>query len=114
LLALLASGCYQLNVDSGQLRCSPIQNACPRGFYCASDNFCWRTNQSPPGGSPMPPGPQQPTLAAHAASAMTAGGVSAKSEHYKLVMSTALPSGPMAASTHYVSRAGVVGATQGK
>lgn len=47
-LVLVASlaGCYKLNVDNGQLLCSP-DSKCPKGFHCAVDNTCWMNGQDP-------------------------------------------------------------------
>jgi hypothetical protein len=47
LLAALAAGCTAPSYGDGHLQCS-ASGACPSGFYCASDQHCWRTGSGPP------------------------------------------------------------------
>ena len=103
LVTLALGGCYRLDVGSGQLRCSPVGSRCPGGFYCADDGFCWKNGQQP---DPR----TTPATAARAGMATVSGGVSARSDHYRIVMSTA--AGPTGASASYRARGGLVAATQ--
>jgi hypothetical protein len=48
-LAAVASGCTAPSYGNGHLQCAP-SNACPSGFYCASDQHCWRNGSGPAGG----------------------------------------------------------------
>lgn len=105
LLTVALGGCYRLDVDSGQLRCSSVGNRCPSSFYCAVDGFCWKNGQQPQPSTPA-------TSAGHAGAATVSGGVSARSDHYRIVMSTA--AGPAGASSSFKSRGGLVAATQAK
>lgn len=48
-------GCgYSPSFDSGRLRCGP-NDSCPEGYYCASDDRCWRDGEEP---DPPDPDPQ--------------------------------------------------------
>jgi hypothetical protein len=76
---VMLAGCYSLNVDSGHLKCSVAGNQCPNNFHCAVDGFCWKDGQDPPAAG----------LGGHKGMATVAGAVTAHSEHYKIVMSTA-------------------------
>ena len=46
-LGLGPIGCFSPQPESGRLTCS-LEGACPRGYYCAWDNGCWRDSDSPP------------------------------------------------------------------
>jgi hypothetical protein len=64
-LAAALAGCFSPNFDSGHLHCA-ANNACPPGFYCASDQTCWKNGEQPPatGGNgadmSMPPASSSP------------------------------------------------------
>ena len=45
--AALVAGCYNPNLPSGTLQCSPT-GACPEGFQCGSDARCHKMGQVPP------------------------------------------------------------------
>jgi hypothetical protein len=49
IFALLSlGGCLEANVDDGTLVCSTVPGrACPRGFYCASNNYCYHDGKGP-------------------------------------------------------------------
>jgi hypothetical protein len=49
-LALLAGGCWNVDVAGGTLQCSP-DGRCPSGYHCESDNKCWPDGTSPPVGT---------------------------------------------------------------
>jgi hypothetical protein len=108
LVCLMLAGCYSPNPASGKLKCSVGDNKCPEGYHCASDGTCWKNGQDPGGGGGG--------LAAHRGTSVMAGGVSAQSEHYKVIMSTGQsPGGNGTASSATVKKqGGLVGATQGK
>jgi hypothetical protein len=59
---------------------------------------------------------QPPTLGGHSGNSVMSGGVTAKSEHYKIIMHTGQAPGGngTAASTNNKLRTGLSGATQGK
>ena len=40
-------GCFSPKYDNGQFKCSPGAHPCPDGYYCATDNTCWKKGQSP-------------------------------------------------------------------
>ncbi len=110
--AVALAGCFSPNVPNGKLHCSS-DGKCPSGFHCASDRTCWKNGQdpSPPdmsGGSTVGGG--------HAGAAHVVGGVSAKSENYKIVTTTGQAPGGngKASSASFTSKGGVVGATQNK
>lgn len=107
LTAIAFAGCYQLNVGSGQLRCAPVGDSCPSGFYCAGDSFCWKNGDKPPP-------PSVASSNGHAGSGTMAGAVTARSARYRVVMSTARAAGPRAVSANYQLRDGIVAATQAK
>src|SRR5262245_7663209 len=44
--AALAGGCFAPEYGSGHLSCQEAR-ACPEGFYCATDNRCWRKGDEP-------------------------------------------------------------------
>jgi hypothetical protein len=131
-LFVLLAGCYSPNIGNGQLKCSS-DGKCPDGFHCATNKTCWK-NGSDPNPSPMPdmaggdmkplpdlsppnPGDMGPPVTpGKTASSMMTGGVTAKSEHYKMIMSTGQPPGgnTNAAGTSNTKRAGVPGVTQPK
>lgn len=46
-VAALAAGCTAPSYGDGHLQCGPA-DACPRGFFCASDRHCWRDGSGPP------------------------------------------------------------------
>ena len=135
-LVFLLAGCYSPNIGNGQLKCSS-DNKCPDGFHCAGDKTCWKNGQEPMP-SPMPdmsvlpdlatpvihdmttPSPMPdllpPALPTRAGNSVMTGGVTAKSEHYKMIMSTGQPPGGNGASSsaNNKKRSGTAGATQGK
>jgi hypothetical protein len=113
LAVLLAAGCYSANVPDGKLKCS-ADGKCPEGFHCASDGTCWHNGRDPMGALDMSMTAGGP--AGHAGGATLSGGVTAKSEHYKVIMSTGQPPGGAknTSSTNFKKAGGVVGATQGK
>ncbi len=44
LIVILAlSGCVDFKKADGSLRCSAGEHACPGGYACGTDGFCWRT-----------------------------------------------------------------------
>ena len=46
-VAALALSCVTIDPPDGALRCNPSGKQCPDGYYCAIDNTCFRTGQSP-------------------------------------------------------------------
>jgi hypothetical protein len=112
LAVLLAAGCYSANVPDGKLKCS-TDGKCPDGYHCATDQTCWKN-----GHDPMPANPDMSGagLAGHKGGATLSGGVTAKSEHYKVIMSTGQAPGgnKNTSSANFKKAGGVVGATQGK
>jgi hypothetical protein len=47
-LVVPLSGCIEADVTDGVLLCSLDPNRlCPRGYYCASNNFCYRNGDLP-------------------------------------------------------------------
>jgi hypothetical protein len=134
-MAMAISGCYSPNVPNGKLKCSTDGNKCPEGFHCATDGTCWKNGQepgaivdmaqlpdlSPPiGGDMAQPvnidmGPVIVSPARSATSIMS-GGVTAKSEHFKIIMSTGQPPGGngVGSSTNTKKVGGLAGATQQK
>src|SRR5579884_1535128 len=46
-VALVVAGCTQPNYGNGHLQCA-AGNVCPSGFFCASDQHCWRSGSGPP------------------------------------------------------------------
>lgn len=66
-VSLGGGGCYAPRLENGGLKCAG-GSACPRGFYCAEDNRCWRAGEYPPprdggieGSSPVvPDGSERP------------------------------------------------------
>ena len=136
-LALTAAlaGCYSPNVPNGKLKCSTGDNKCPDGFHCASDGTCWKNGQDPTANPDMlslpdlsTPAkgdmaqPQNPdmgpviTAPAHSGTSVMSGGVTAKSEHYQIIMSTGQPPGGngVSSSANNKQAGGLVGATQSK
>jgi hypothetical protein len=128
-LLVLAAGCYSPNIPNGQLKCSVNGNKCPAGFHCATDGKCWKDGSDP--AAPMPdlsemavvdmaqaPNPDlgPVPIMPRAGSSIMTGGVTAKSENYKIIMSTGQPPGGNAvgASATQKKRGGVAGTTQPK
>jgi hypothetical protein len=124
-IAALTMGCYSPNVPNGKLKCS-TDNKCPDGFHCAADGTCWKNGQDPMP-SPMPdmlmPDMAQPKdggadggeiVKAHKGNGVMSGGVTATSEHFKVIMSTgdSPGGGAKTSSTNFKRSPGVVGATQ--
>jgi hypothetical protein len=114
LALLLAAGCYSANVPDGKLLCSVGDKKCPDGYHCASDGTCWHNGHDPMGVPDM--AGTGGGLAGHKGSSVMSGAVSAKSEHYKVIMSTGQAPGGNgnASSTNFKKAGGLVGATQGK
>jgi hypothetical protein len=46
-VALAAAGCTTPRYGDGDLQCAP-GGVCPRGFFCAADQHCWRNGSGPP------------------------------------------------------------------
>jgi hypothetical protein len=126
---LLVAGCYSPNVADGKLKCSTNGNKCPDGFHCATDGFCWKNGHDPTAmpdmtqpvidmAQPVDSGADAapPAVTAHKGTSILSGGVSARSEHYQIIMSTGQAPGgnANAASSANQKKAGLVGATQGK
>jgi hypothetical protein len=138
-LLLLLAGCYQLNLDNGQLRCSVPEKKCPKAFHCADDGYCWKMNENPPPldmgvvGKDMSPvsvdmtgvsGDMSPVSAVgdmaqlppspSNGGVVLSGGTSASSKHYKVVMSTGqTPGGNQnSASASYKLKSGLPAITQ--
>ncbi len=45
---LSTAGCLEAQVDNGILLCSDVPGrACPRNYYCASNNLCYKDGQGP-------------------------------------------------------------------
>jgi hypothetical protein len=109
LLALLSFGCYSPNLSDGKLKCSVVGNKCPEGYHCAIDGTCWKNGHDPMGTGSGP-------LAPHKGTAVVSGGVTAQSEHYKVIMSTGQPPGgnANAAGTANKTHSGLAGATQAR
>lgn len=102
-------GCFTPNVPNGKLHCSN-DGKCPSGFHCAVDQTCWKNGQDPQAPDMATAGPGR----GHTAAAQVAGGVSASSEHYKIVTTTGQAPGGngKTSSSSFTSKGGVVGATQ--
>ncbi len=126
MLLSFATGCFAPKVTPG-LKCS-ADGKCPSGYYCASDNVCWQNGQGPasPAATSEDAGVAQmvPVLVpdagvvrtAHSGLSTPSGGTSAKSEHYKLILSVGQAPGgnsSAAASTKRLT-SGLPGATQKK
>lgn len=87
--ALSLAGCYKLDFENGQLRCSVPDKKCPSGFHCAVDGYCWKNGQDPtadmgnvgPDMAQVPPTPDKGGV-------VLSGGVTAKSANFKIIMST--------------------------
>ena len=88
----LSSGCYKLNLENGQLRCSVPDKKCPSSFHCATDGYCWKNGQDPSSNMPdmagildstdlgaadMAQGPPAPNKGG----VVLSGGVTAQSPH---------------------------------
>jgi hypothetical protein len=42
------AGCLDAQVDDGVLLCSDVPGrACPRNYYCANNNYCYRDGHGP-------------------------------------------------------------------
>jgi hypothetical protein len=107
----LSGGCYKLNIDNGQLRCSVPDQKCPSGFHCAIDGYCWKNGQDP-----MPVGPDMAQIppSATKGGVILSGGTSAQSPHYKIIMSTGQPPGGNvdSQSSSYKLKSGLPALTQ--
>jgi hypothetical protein len=121
LVGIVAVGCYSPKVPDGKLKCSTSGNKCPEGFFCAPDGTCWKNGHQPTTTMDMSQPPDMAknvggALPPHAGSSVVSGAVTAKSENYKIIMTTGAPPGgnTNAASTTFNKRGGPVGATQGK
>lgn len=114
----LATGCYKLNFENGQLRCSVPDKKCPSGFHCATDGYCWKNGQdpSPTMAMDMAIGPDmgQVPPSATKGGVIVSGGVSASSPHYMIIMSTGQPPGGNvdAKSSSYKLKSGLPALTQ--
>jgi hypothetical protein len=43
------AGCLEANVDDGLLICSDVPDRrCPRGYYCAANNYCYHDGHAAP------------------------------------------------------------------
>jgi hypothetical protein len=52
--SLFVAGCLDADVDNGILVCSSVPGrACPHGYYCAYNNFCYHDGKGP--GTTPPP-----------------------------------------------------------
>lgn len=114
----LSGGCYKLNVENGQLRCSVPDNKCPSGFHCAIDGYCWKNGQDPNPSemADMAVGPdmaQAPPSATKGA-VVVSGGTTASSPHYKIIMTTGqTPGGNVdSKSSSYKLKSGLPALTQ--
>jgi hypothetical protein len=47
LLLLVAVGCEEPSYINGNLRCASGDQPCPKGYYCADDNTCWKNGDGP-------------------------------------------------------------------
>lgn len=117
--AVLVTGCYKLNIENGQLRCSVPDKKCPSGFHCASDGYCWKNGQDPTPGMgaddmAMPADMAQLPPSATKGAVILSGGVTAQSTHYKIIMSTGQPPGGNvdAKSSSYKLKSGQPALTQ--
>ena len=114
----LSAGCYKLNFENGQLRCSVPDKKCPTGFHCATDGYCWKNGQdpSPMGFADMGAGPDmaQSPPSATKGGVIVSGGTTAQSPHYKIIMSTGQPPGGNvdAQSSSYKLKSGLPALTQ--
>lgn len=127
--ALVAqAGCYSPSVPNGTLQCS-ANSKCPEKFHCAADNTCWADGKDPvvtpdmagTGGGDLATTPSGDmakstidVVSAKSGTAVLSGGVSAKSENFKLIMSTGQAPGGNAnsSSPNFKKSGGIVGATQ--
>lgn len=106
MVVALSAGCYKLNFENGQLRCSVPDNKCPSGYHCATDGYCWKNGQDP----------TSTISSGHPGSSTVGASVTASSANYKVIMSLGQSPGGngSASSPSYHAATGVVGATQGK
>ncbi len=129
LLLGATAGCYAPSIPNGKLQCSIGANKCPEGYHCASDGTCWANGKDPggttpdmtTGGSPDLTMPGTGDMARplevvppHTGTAVLSGGVTAKSENFKIIMSTGQAPGGNATTKSATNKkqGGVVGATQ--
>ena len=116
--AVLAVGCYKVNFENGQLRCSVPDKKCPSGFHCAVDGYCWKNGQdpSPSDVGDMSVGPDMAQIppSATKGGVVVSGGVTAQSAHYKIIMSTGQPPGGNvnSQSSSYKLKSGLPALTQ--
>ncbi len=52
LVVAALAGCTAPDYGDGHLQCAPA-GECPGGFYCATDQHCWRTGSGPRGGADL-------------------------------------------------------------
>lgn len=115
---LLAVGCYKVNFENGQLRCSVPDKKCPSGFHCAVDGYCWKNGQDPSpsdvGDMAIGPDMAQIPPSATKGGVIVSGGVAAQSAHYKIIMSTGQPPGGNvnSQSSSYKLKSGLPALTQ--
>jgi hypothetical protein len=51
---LSLGGCLDATLDDGTLMCSSVPGrACPRGYYCANNRYCYHDGKGP-GTTPLP------------------------------------------------------------
>jgi hypothetical protein len=107
------AGCSSPSLQNGTQKCSSTAN-CPDGYHCATDGTCWKNGQDPPPPDMATPPSDGSVSTAHTGSAVLSGGVTASSEHYKIITSTGQAPGgnANAASANVKNAAGVAGATQ--
>ena len=114
----LAGGCYKLNLENGQLRCSVPDKKCPSGFHCAADGYCWKNGQDPGvtdvGDMAIGPDMAQLPPSATKGGTVLSGGTTASSAHYKIIMSTGQsPGGNVdSKSSSYKVKSGLPALTQ--
>lgn len=122
----LLVGCYKLNIENGQLRCSVPEKKCPGGFHCAVDGYCWKTGQNPTTSADMAGAPvssdmaptdndmAQPPPAPNKGGVVVSGGVTATSTHYQIIMTTGqTPGGNVdATSSSYQLKSGLPALSQ--
>ncbi len=116
-VVLMLAACSSHSVENGQVQCSASGNKCPDNFHCATDGTCWKNGSDPMPDMPSPTADLGPAAAGpHAATSVLSGGVTASSEHYKVIMSTGQSPGGngTAASATSKKRGGLPGATQAK
>jgi hypothetical protein len=54
--ALTSSGCLEADIRDNILKCSGIVNReCPKGYFCAANNFCFHNGAHPVFDMTLPP-----------------------------------------------------------